>query len=212
MVAALAAVTVGVVMAYAQRLNPAPATRSAVRLASLGYAIPGSVIAVGTLVPLGLLDNALASFMSERFGVNTGLLLTGSIAALVYAYLVRFLAVSFNGIEASLAKVTNSMEAASRTLGQGTFGTLRRVHIPLIRGSLLTAGLLVFVDVMKELPATLIMRPLNFDTLAVRTFSLASDERLMDAAAPALVIVLVGLMPVMMLSYAVARSRPGGKS
>ncbi|CAA6606317.1 MAG: iron ABC transporter permease [Alphaproteobacteria bacterium] len=212
LVAALAAVAVGVVMAYAQRLSPMPATRAAVRLASLGYAIPGSVIAVGTLVPLGMIDNALASFIFEHFGVTTGLLLTGSIAALVYAYLVRFLAVSFNGIEASLAKVTNSMEAASRTLGQGTFGTLRRVHIPLIRGSLLTAGLLVFVDVMKELPATLIMRPLNFDTLAVRTFTLASDERLMDAAAPALVIVLVGLLPVMMLSYAVARSRPGGKS
>ncbi|CAA7619235.1 putative Fe(3+)-transport system permease protein FbpB2 with binding-protein-dependent transport systems inner membrane component [Magnetospirillum sp. LM-5] len=212
LVAALAAVSVGVVMAYAQRLSPSPTTRSAVRLASLGYAIPGSVIAVGTMAPLAMIDNIVATFVSEHFGVNVGMLLTGSIAALVYAYLVRFLAVSFNGIEASLAKVTHSMEAASRTLGQGAFGTLRRVHIPLIRGSLLTAGLLVFVDVMKELPATLIMRPFNFDTLAVRTFSLASDERLMEAAAPALVIVLVGLLPVIMLSYAVAKSRPGGKS
>ncbi|MBF0355714.1 MAG: iron ABC transporter permease [Alphaproteobacteria bacterium] len=212
LVAALAAVTVGVIMAYAQRLSPTPMTRSTVRLASFGYAIPGSVIAVGTLIPLGLIDNALSGFMSERFGLSTGLLLTGGIAALVYAYLVRFLAVSFNGIEASLSKVTNSMEAACRTLGQGTMGTLRLVHVPLIRGALLTAGLLVFVDVMKELPATLIMRPLNFDTLAVRTFSLASDERLMDAATPALVIVLVGLIPIIMLSYAVARSRPGEKS
>ncbi|HSV29519.1 MAG TPA: iron ABC transporter permease [Candidatus Omnitrophota bacterium] len=193
------AVTVALVMAYAQRLHPTRPTRAAVRFASLGYAVPGSVIAVGTLVPLGAIGNAV------------GIMLIGSVAALVYAYLVRFLAVSFNTVEASLAKVTGSMEAASRTLGQGAWGTLRRVHVPIMRGSLLSAGLLVFVDVMKELPATLIMRPFNFDTLAVRTFSLASDERLAAAAAPALAIVLVGLVPVILLSRAIARSRPGGE-
>jgi iron(III) transport system permease protein len=169
-----------------------------VRLASLGYAVPGSVIAVGTLMTLGVVNTL------------SGVLLIGSVGALVYAYLVRFLAVSFNAVEASLGKVTASIEAASRTLGKGAWATLRLVHVPIIRGSLLSASLLVFVDVMKELPATLIMRPFNFDTLAVRTFSLASDERLADAAAPALAIVLVGLAPVILLSRAIARSRPGG--
>ncbi|CAA7613987.1 Binding-protein-dependent transporter inner membrane component [Magnetospirillum sp. LM-5] len=197
-VAAGAAVLVAVVLGYAQRLDPSGLNLGAVRLASLGYAVPGSVIAVGTLVALGFVNQVV------------GLMLIGSVAALVYAYLVRFLAVSFNAVEASLGKVTASIEAASRTLGKGPFATLWRVHVPIIRGSLLSAALLVFVDVMKELPATLIMRPFNFDTLAVRAFSLASDERLADAAAPALAIVLVGLVPVIGLSRAIARSRPGG--
>jgi iron(III) transport system permease protein len=197
-VAAVLAVLVALVLGYAQRLDPSRLNRGAVRLASLGYAVPGSVIAVGTLVALG--------------GINAifGVLLIGSVAALIYAYLVRFLAVSFNAVEASLGKVTASLEAASRTLGKGPWATLRLVHMPIIRGSLLSAALLVFVDVMKELPATLIMRPFNFDTLAVKAFSLASDERLADAAAPALAIVLVGLAPVILLSRAIARSRPGG--
>lgn len=198
-VAAVLAVAVALVLAYGLRLHPTRPTRVAVRLASLGYAVPGSVIAVGTLLPLAQLGQAL------------GVMLIGTAAALVYAYLVRFLAVSFGSVESSLGKVTASMEAASRTLGQGAWGTLRRVHVPIIRGSLLSAGLLVFVDVMKELPATLIMRPFNFDTLAVRTFSLAGDERLAEAAAPALAIVLVGLAPVILLSRAIARSRPGSE-
>jgi iron(III) transport system permease protein len=196
--AAVTAVLVAVLLGYAQRLDPSWMNRGAVRLASLGYAVPGSVIAVGTLMTLGVVNTL------------SGVLLIGSVGALVYAYLVRFLAVSFNAVEASLGKVTASIEAASRTLGKGAWATLRLVHVPIIRGSLLSASLLVFVDVMKELPATLIMRPFNFDTLAVRTFSLASDERLADAAAPALAIVLVGLAPVILLSRAIARSRPGG--
>ena len=203
------AVLVALVLAYARRLHPSRLVGGAVRLASLGYAIPGGVIAVGTLVPLAALDKTVAGFLERHFGLSVGLLLTGSIAALIYAYLVRFLAVSANTVEASLAKVTPSMEAAARTLGLGTLATLRRVHAPIIRGSLLSAALLVFVDVMKELPATLIIRPFNFDTLATRTFTLASDERLADAALPALAIVAAGLLPVLLLSRAIARSRPG---
>jgi len=118
-------------------------------------------------------------------------------------------AVSAGSVEASLAKVTPSLEAAARTLGCGTVAALKRVHLPMIKGSLLSAILLVFVDVMKELPATLIMRPFNFDTLATRTFTFASDERLASAGAPALAIVLVGLIPVLLLSRAIAKSRPG---
>jgi iron(III) transport system permease protein len=207
--AGAAAVAMALVLAYAQRMHPTPLVKGAVRLASLGYAIPGSVIAVGTLVPLTALDKAMAGLVERVTGASPGLLLTGSVFALVYAYLVRFLAISTNTVEASLAKVTPSMEAAARTLGLGSMATLRRVHVPLIRGSLLSAALLVFVDVMKELPATLIIRPFNFDTLATRTFTLASDERLADAALPALAIVLVGLVPVVLLSRAITRSRPG---
>ena len=208
-VTGILAVTVALVLAYARRLHPSRLVRLAVRVAGLGYAIPGGVIAVGVLVPLTLWDRALSGFLERHFGLSVGLLQTGSVAALIYAYLVRFLAVSANTVEASLAKVTPGMEAAARTLGLGPLATLRRVHAPIIRGSLLSAALLVFVDVMKELPATLIIRPFNFDTLATRTFTLASDERLADAALPALAIVVVGLVPVVLLSRAIARSRPG---
>lgn len=199
-VAGSIAVAVALPLAYAQRLRPSPLVKACVRFASLGYAVPGSVIAVGIMVPLTAMDRFLG-----------GLFLTGTVVALTYAYLVRFLAVSVNAVESSLGKITPSMEAASRTLGAGLGKTLRRVHIPMMRTSLLSAALLVFVDVMKELPATLLMRPFNFDTLATRTFTLASDERLADAAAPALAIVLAGLLPVMLLSRAIARSRPGGE-
>jgi iron(III) transport system permease protein len=207
--AAVAAMLVAVLLAYGQRLHGARPVRVAVRIAGLGYAVPGSVIAVGTLVPLGFVDNAVDGWMRANLGVSTGLLLTGTITALVFAYLVRFLAISFNTVEASLGKVTYSMEGAARTLGAGPLATLGRVHLPVMRGSLLTAALLVFVDVMKELPATLIMRPFNFDTLAVRAFELASDERLAEASSSALAIVLVGILPVILLSRAIARSRPG---
>lgn len=209
---AVLAVSVALVLAYAQRLSPRPLTRALCRVAALGYAIPGSVIAVGILIPLTATDRFLSSSLRALTGWSPGLILTGTLVALIYAYLVRFLAVSLNGVEASLGKVTPSMEAAARTLGQTPSGTLRRVHLPILRGSLLAAGLLVFVDVLKELPATLLMRPFNFDTLAVRTYNLASDERLSDAAAPALAIVLVGLLPVLLLSRAIARSRPGASS
>jgi iron(III) transport system permease protein len=175
----------------------------------MGYTVPGTVIAVGVLIPFAFVDNALDSWMRERFGVSTGLLLTGSIAALVFAYLVRFLAVSLNAVEASLGKIKPSMDDAARSLGHGPGATLARVHAPLMWGSLLSAGLLVFVDVMKELPATLIMRPFNFDTLAVQAYNLASDERLTESSTASLAIVAVGILPLIALSRAIARSRPG---
>lgn len=208
-VAALLAVLVALVLAYAVRIGGSPVVRAGTRVAAMGYAIPGSVIAVGIMLPLAALDNALIGWMRAVFGVNPGLLLTGTVFALLYAYLVRFLAVSLNTVEASLGKVTGSMDDAARVFGLGPGATLRKVHVPIISGSLLTAGLLVFVDVMKELPATLIMRPFNFDTLAIRAFELASDERLEDAASAALAIVMVGILPVVMMSRAISRSRPG---
>ncbi len=206
------AVGLALTMAYAARLAPGPLTRGANRMASLGYAVPGSIIAVGVLIPLASFDNALDAWMRATFGVSTGLLLTGSIAALIFAYMVRFMAVALNTVDSSLAKITPAMDDAARTLGAGSGGTLRRVHAPLLRGGLLTAGLIVFVDVMKELPATLIMRPFNFDTLAVQAYRLAADERLAEAATPSLAIVAVGLLPVILLSREIMRSRPGHES
>jgi iron(III) transport system permease protein len=200
-------VIIAVVMAYGLRLRSNVGMRFATRIASMGYAVPGSVIAVGILIPIGRLDNAIDAWMRANLGISTGLLLSGTITALVFAYLVRFLAVSFSTVEASLGKIKPSLDDAARSLGHGPTSTLVKVHAPIMWGGLLTAGMLVFVDVMKELPATLIVRPFNFDTLAVRVYNLASDERLAEAAGPALAIVVVGIIPVILLSLRIAKSR-----
>jgi len=165
------------------------------------------VIAVGVLIPVSRLDIWLAGQWQEWFGGNPGLLITGGIAALIYAYLVRFLAVALQAVSTSLAKITTNMDDAARSLGLGQAATLRRVHLPILRSSLFTAGLLVFVDVMKELPATLVMRPFDFDTLATQAYTLASDERLAEAASASLAIVAVGLLPLIALSRQIARRR-----
>ena len=206
---AILAAVLACLLAYGARVRPGRLTGLANRTVALGYAVPGAVVAVGTLLPLAFFDNAIDGFMREAFGLSTGLIFTGTIFALVYAYLVRFLAVSLNTVEASLAKVRPSMDDAARSLGQGPVGTLVRVHVPLMWAGLSTAGLLVFVDVIKELPATLVMRPFNFDTLAVRAYNLASDERLSEAATASLVIVAVGILPLILLSRTIARARPG---
>lgn len=204
---ALLAVVIAVLLAYAARLNKGGWPAVLNRLVGLGYAVPGSVIAVGVLIPVTRFDNLLAEALRQSFGINPGLLLTGGIAALVYAYLVRFLAIALQTLEASLGKITPSMDDAARSLGLGQAAMLRRVHVPLLRGSMLTAALLVFVDVMKELPATLVMRPFNFDTLATQTYILAADERLAEASTAALAIVAVGLLPLIILSRQIAMSR-----
>ena len=193
------AILVSIILAYAQRLRPA--NRWVTQLATLGYAVPGAVIAVGVLVPLGQFDNAVDAWSRSTFGVSTGLLLSGTIAALVFAYLVRFLAVGFGAVESSLDRIMPSLDDAAQSLGCGTARTLQKIHLPLMRSGLVTGLILVFVDVMKELPTTLIVRPFNFDTLAIRVYNLASDERLAEAAAPALAIIGVGLLPVVLLSW-----------
>ncbi|MBI2320028.1 MAG: iron ABC transporter permease [Betaproteobacteria bacterium] len=206
-ITALIAASLAVLMSYAARLSASPAVAFANRAVSLGYAIPGAVIAVGVLLPLGRIDNLIADWARAQFGVNPGLLFTGSIAALVYAYLVRFLAVALQTVEAGLGKIKPSMEDAARSLGCSPARTLVRVHAPIMRGSVLTAALIVFVDVMKELPATFAMRPFNFDTLAVQAYNMAKDERLAEAAAASLVIIAAGLIPLYVLSYAITRGR-----
>jgi iron(III) transport system permease protein len=204
---AVIAVTLAVLLAYSARLSKTVLTQALNRLVGLGYAVPGTVIAVGVLIPVTRLDNWLSGQWENAFGSNPGLLLTGGIAALIYAYLVRFLAVALQTVDASLAKITPSMDDAARCLGLGQSASLRRVHVPILRGSLFTAGLLVFVDVMKELPATLVMRPFNFDTLATQAYTLASDERLTEASTASLAIVAVGLLPLIALSRQITRTR-----
>lgn len=207
-IAAVCGVCLALIVAYGVRFSRSPLTTTLSRLAGMGYAVPGAVIAIGALVPLAWMDNAIDGLARDWLGLSTGLLFTGGIAVLVYAYLVRFLAVALNVIESGLGRVTESMDDAARTLGAGRAKILEKIHIPLISSSLLTAGLMVFVDVMKELPATLILRPFDFNTLAVRAYELAMDERLADSASAALTIVLVGLLPVIILSRAITRARP----
>jgi len=199
-IAAAAGVGLATAMAYATRLSRVPLVAAANRTAGLGYAIPGAVIAVGVLVPLGRLDNWIAGALESAFAVKPGLLFTGTIVALVYAYLVRFLAVALQTVEAGLAKVTPRMDDAARSLGATPAQTLARVHAPLLASSLAGAALLLFVDVMKELPATFALRPFNFDTLAIEAYNLAKDERLSEAAVPSLVIVAIGLAPLVWVS------------
>jgi len=206
-VTSIIAVALATLMAYAARLSGSRAVTFASRIASLGYAVPGAVIAVGIVVPVARLDNLLADWLEAQFDVRIGLLMTGSIAALVYAYLVRFLAIALQTVEAGLGKIRPSMEDAARSLGYAPGGALLKVHAPMMRASLITAGLIVFVDVMKELPATFMMRPFNFDTLAVQAFNYASDERLAEAAAASLVIVAAGSLPLLILSRAIASRR-----
>jgi iron(III) transport system permease protein len=208
-VTACLAVALAALLAYAARISGGRVVALAKRSAGLGYALPGAVIAVGVLMPVARLDNLIADWMAAQFGVRTGLILTGSIAALVYAYLVRFLAIALQTVDAGLLKIKPSMEDAARVLGHTPSGTLLKVHVPMMWGSMLTAALLVFVDVMKELPATFAMRPFNFDTLAVQAYNMAKDERLPEAAAASLVIVAVALIPLLVLSRQIAAKRSG---
>lgn len=197
-VTAIIAVVICVLLAYAARVTRSRLQAFSNRIVSMGYAVPGAVIAVGILIPLSRFDA-----WSAEHGMTY--LLSGSVVALIYAYLVRFLAVSYQSVQSGLVKITPSMDASARVLGHGLLSMLRRVHAPLLWRSLLTAGLLVFVDVVKELPATLTIRPFNFDTLAVITHQLAADERLGEAALPAFTIVMIAFVPVIVLARAIAK-------
>jgi iron(III) transport system permease protein len=210
--AAVIALVLGLTIVYVKRLQPTLLMRSSFRVLSLGYAIPGTVIAVGVLIPFAWFDNTLDGWMQSRFDISTGLLLSGTLVAVVFAYVVRFLPVAMNTLDAGLTKIRPSMDDAGRSMGFGSWQILRRIHVPMLRGSLLTASLLVFVDVMKELPATLILRPFNFNTLAIRTYELANQERLTEAASSALMIVLAGIIPVIIISLSISGSRPGHDS
>jgi len=211
-IAGLITISVALLMAYSSRLNPSKIIKGLNQFGALGYAIPGSVIAVGVLIPFGWIDNTIDSFARSNFDISTGLLLSGTLFAMIFAYVVRFLSVSYNGINSSLQKISPNIDEASRGMGYSFSQILSKVHIPILSGGLLSAFLLVFVDVMKELPATIIIRPFNFDTLAVQVYRLASDERLGESAGAALAIVLAGIIPVILLSKTITKSRKTEKN
>lgn len=204
--AVAAAVTVAgaVIVGFRARMRPGRGARAMLLGAGLGYAVPGGVIAVGLLVPFAGLDNWIDAIARDRFGVSTGLLFSGSLLLLVLAYMARFMAVALNSFDAGLATVSPRIDSVARTLGRTPVRVLAAVHLPIVRGSVLTGLLIVFVDTMKELPATLILRPFDFDTLAVQAHRLAADERLAQAAVPSLVIVAIGLLPVLVLCRGIA--------
>src|SRR5262245_38586039 len=211
--AAAAGVTValGVLLAYAQRVASNVVVRTAVGSAGLGYALPGTVLALGLIIPLAAFDNRLDALLRASLGVSSGLLLSGSLFVIVLAYTVRFLAVALSALEAGLARLSPHLDAAARTLGETALSALWRVHIPLLAPAIGAAALLVFVDAMMELPATLLMRPFNFETLATHVYSYAALEQFENATLGALTIVLVGLVPVLLLHQAVAGGRAGGQ-
>lgn len=188
------------ILAYTKRKRSDIFSQSLIRLSTLGYALPGALLAVGLLTPLSWLDKGLATSLNSVLGWNTGLILTGTLIALVYALSVRFMTVSFNTLESGLSKISYSMEQAASSLGANRLRRIRSIFLPLLRPSLMTAFILVFIDVVRELPATLIMRPFNFDTLATRVYWLASDERLSEASTAALIIIIVGLIPTYYLN------------
>ncbi len=201
--AGVLAVLAALLITYSVRLSPTPLLRLGARASSLGYSIPGAVIAVGVMIPFLWVDRQLGALL----GGSMGLLLTGTVAALLFAYVVRFLAVALNPVDSGFERVCGTLDETSRSLGCSPLRTLWRVDLPLLRGTLVAAGLLVFVDVLKELPLTLILRPFDFDTLATRAFQLASDEQVARSALPALLIVAVGTIPVILLSRIIARQR-----
>jgi iron(III) transport system permease protein len=211
-VTAAAATALALVFTYAPRVAGSGLTRFAQRVAGFGYALPGTVLAIGVLVPLAAFDNFVDGWARNLLGLSTGLILSGSIAALVYAYAIRFLAVALGGIEAGLERISHNLDAAARALGETAMSALWRVHLPLLVPSLGVAALLVFVDALKELPATLLLRPFNFETLATHVYAFAALEQIESGALGALTIVLAGLVPLILLHRAIAGGRAGGSA
>jgi iron(III) transport system permease protein len=210
--AAALAIAFALLLGYASRVAGNGFVRPAVRLAGLGYALPGTVLAIGVLIPFAAFDNWVDSIARANFGTSTGLILSGTLVALVFALATRFLMVALGSIESGLQKISPNLDAVARTLGETPLSALRRVHLPLLLPALGAAGLLVFVDAMKELPATLLLRPFNFETLATHVYGLTALEQFERAALGALAIVLAGLVPVLLLHRTVAGSRPGSGS
>jgi len=209
-VAALIAVVAATIVAYGPRARPSRAGAAAARVSALGYAVPGTVVAVAVYVPLAWLDRRIDDAGESLLGIDPGLLITGSAAGLVLAYVVRFHALALFAIETRMARIDRSLDEAARSLGADRTRLLSDVHLPLLGPGIATAALLVFVEVMKELPATALLRPLGGDTLAIAVWEATKDSRFDTAALPALLIVAVGLIPVAM-TVRLARAGPSAR-
>ena len=198
-IAAVLTVSAALFLVYGVRMAGRSLARTVLPVTTLGYAMPGAVLAVGLLVPLAALDHRVADLVLAVTGHDPGLMLTGTAAAIVLAYLVRFFGIAQGSVDSAFGRISPSLPMAARSLGRGVGGTLRDVYLPLMRGSVLTALLLVFVECVKELPATLLLRPFNFNTLATRVYELASLERIGEAAPAALIVTAMGLLAVALL-------------
>ena len=203
--AALLTCSVAILVVYSARRHPDTVTRVAVRIATIGYALPGVVLAVGIFVPLAWLDNWLSEMAMQLFHIETGLLIQGTLAIMLIAYMTRFLAVGHNPIDSAMQRITFSIDEASMGLGLNGWSMLKRVHLPILKGGIFTAVTLVFVDVMKEMPITLMTRPFGWDTLAVRIFEMTSEGEWEQAALPAVALVLAGLIPIVLLTRQVEK-------
>ncbi len=207
--AAVFATLFALILASFQRATPGRLSGGLIRVATLGYALPGVLLAVGLVGAVSGIDRSLTVWLRDQFAYGGGLILSGTTVLLVYAYVCRFLTVSYNSVHAGYAALSPTLDAAARTLGETPGGIARRVHLPLLKPSLLAALLLVFVDAMRELPATLLLRPFNFDTLATRVYWLASDEKLAEASSAALLIVALGVGPALIANRLAASARNG---
>ena len=181
--------------------------RLSVSISRLGYALPGVVLALGVIVPLITLDGYLKSVFGQYFNITIGLIFSGTMIAIIYAYVIRFLTISYGTIESGFVTLNPDISAASRVLGQSKYSTLLKIQLPIIKPALIMSALLVFVDSMKELPATLILRPFNFDTLATHVYTYASLSQIEEAALPALTIVLAGLLPIILINRELVRNK-----
>jgi iron(III) transport system permease protein len=190
----------GFVLSYAARANASPVTRTAGRVASLGYGIPGTVLAIGVLIPLAGFDNQVDAFMRSTFGYSTGLMMSGTAFAIIYASTVRFMTMAEGSLDAGFQKLSPHMDMASRTLGRTKLQTLVSVLIPNMRPAALTASLLVFIESLKELSATILLRPFSFNTLATLVYEDASRSKVQDASVAAIIIIAAGLIPVALVS------------
>ena len=197
---ALTCLIAALALAFARARSQSRVVTATIRVATLGYALPGALLAVGLLAPLGAVDTGLTRFARDSLGYGGGLLLTGTSLILIYALSVRFLTVAYNSVDGGLSKIPPGLDAAARSLGAKPSRVLTQIYAPLLRPSLLAAAALVFIDTVRELPATLILRPFNLETLATRTYRLASDERLVEASIPALILLAAGLLPVLLLN------------
>ncbi|KGY12328.1 iron ABC transporter permease [Vibrio tubiashii] len=204
--AAVLGVLVALVVNFCQRVNPGRSSLAFMRLSSMGYAVPGTVLAIGVMVPVLFMDHLVNDIAKAMEWGRPGLILSGSMFAIIFAMVVRFSAVAIGSIESSLSKVSPSLDMASRTMGCGANTMLWRVHLPLVRRGALIAGLLVFIESMKELNAALLLRPFNFETLATYVYNFASDEHLELAALPAVLLVLVGLVPLVIVNRSLEHS------
>lgn len=203
--AAIATLLIALILVYATRLNPARYLRNLVQLASLGYAVPGTIIGIGLLIPILAFDNFLDRVSENLFGLNLGLLIFGSGAALIFGYAIRFMALAQGGIDTALQRISPNLDSASRTLGRGPLNTLVRVILPVIWPALLTAGLLVFIDAAKELSATMILQPSGLNTLSMYIFGYASDGEIGRTGVPSLILVALALIPTLMVARSLDR-------